>query len=219
LSHNIVKDWERGSKEPLFTRIAEKIRPGAPLKERVAMSIYRLKVQQNRLEGASMRMQQHDRELFNKCIAAQMAKDSARAAMYANECAEVRKMAKITLRCQLALEQAALRLETVQEFGDIAVMMGPVAGVVRAIKSQVAGVMPEVSYELGEIGETLNGMVLEVGEATGQTYGVETSNEEAQRILNEANAIAEQRMKERFPELPSTALPTPEKTSETSMQR
>ena len=209
-------DWDR---QPLRARITTKVHHSASLDERLAETIFRLRAQENRLAAASSRMQQHDKEMFDKCVRAQMDKDSARAGMYANECAQIRKMAKVTLQCQLALEQAALRLETVQEFGDIAVMMGPVASVVHAIKTQVAGVMPEVSYELGEIGETLNGMVLEVGEATGQTYGVETSNEEAQRILNEANTIAEQRMKEKFPELPSTALPTFEKTSETSIQR
>jgi len=50
--------------------------------------------------------------------------------MYANEIAEIRKIAKVTLRSELALEQVVLRLETIQEFGDVAAMMGPVAGVV-----------------------------------------------------------------------------------------
>src|SRR5439155_6264603 len=81
--------------------------------------------------------------------------DTARSTMYANEIAEIRKMAKITLRSELALEQVGLRLETIQEFGDVAATMGPIAGVVAAIKNQVQGVIPQVGYELGEISESL----------------------------------------------------------------
>jgi division protein CdvB (Snf7/Vps24/ESCRT-III family) len=164
-------------------------------------------------------MQGHDREMFDKCIKAQMQHDNARAAMYANESAELRKMAKITLHSQLALEQVALRLETIREFGDVAAMMAPVASVVRAIHKQIAGVIPEVGFELGEIGEMLNGMVMEAGEATGTGYDFEASNEEAQKILTEAGAIAEQRMKERFPELPTASVATTERTGAQGLTR
>jgi division protein CdvB (Snf7/Vps24/ESCRT-III family) len=182
------------------------------MKERISQAQYRLKVQQSRLDAASNRMQQHDREMFDKCVKAQLTHDGARAAMYANECAEVRKIAKVTLHAQLALESVTLRLETIREFGDIASMMGPVASVVRSIHNQISGVIPAVGYELSEIGEMLNGMVIEAGEATGASYDMEASGAEAQRILDEANTIAEQRMKERFPELPATTAPTPQGT-------
>jgi len=205
----MIRNWEREPKEPLREKISGIFGRKTPLKEKIVMCIYRLKTQKTKIADSGAKMQQRDRDYFNKCVTAQMAKDSARAAMYANECAEVRKMAKITLRCELALEQITLRLETVQQFGDLAAMMGPVVGVVQAIKNQIQGVMPQVSYELGAIGETLNGVVIEVGEATGSGYDISTSSGEAQRILTEANTIAEQRMKERFPELPAApAIPT-----------
>jgi len=40
-----------------------------------------------------------------------------------------------------------------------------------------------------------------------------TSGEEADKILEDANAIAEQKMKERFPTLPATTLPSLEQTN------
>lgn len=208
-------DWDR---QPLTTRITNRMHRGVPLKERVDEAIFRLRVQGNRLDGAAARMQQHDKEMFNKCVRAQMDKDAARAAMYANECAQVRKMAKVTLQCQLALEQAALRLETVREFGQVASMMAPVAAVVRSVQGQITGVIPEVGFELGEIGEMLNSVVYEVGEASGSNYEVQTSNEEAQRILTEANTLAEHRMQQRFPDLPAAPAPVPQKGTEQGFQ-
>jgi len=205
LTHGILRDWDREPREPLVSRVGGHFRHRVPVKEQLSTAIYRLKVQQNKLESAASRMQQHDRDIFTKCVNAQMTRDAARAAMYANECAEVRKMAKVTLQCELALEQVSLRLETAEAFGDIAQMMAPVASVVHSIKNQISGVIPEVGFELSEIGEVLNSVVAETGEATGTSYDVEASSAEAQRILSEANVIAEQHMKEKFPDLPATA--------------
>lgn len=203
MAHGFLRDWEREPREPLVTRVSGHFHHQVPIKEQLATATYRLKVQENKLESASLRMQQHDRDIFTKCVNAQMTHDVARAAMYANECAEVRKMAKVTLQCQLALEQVSLRLETIEAFGDIAQMMAPVASVVHSIKNQISGVIPEVGFELSEIGEVLNSVVMEVGESTGTSYDVEASGVEAQRILGEANVIAEQHMKEKFPDLPA----------------
>ncbi len=219
LSHRIIRDWDGGQRETLFSRIDQRLHVHrTPLREKIATSIYRLRIQENKLEATSSKLMHQDRELFNKCVAAQVANDHARAAMYANECAEIRKMAKTALRCQLALEQVTLRLETVEEFGDVAAMMAPVASVVRSIKSQISGILPEVSFELSDIGETLNGIVLEAGEATGQTFESDMPNEEAQRILNEASAISEQRIRENFPELPASTSTVPQKDAESFLR-
>ena len=188
-----------------------------PMKEQLASAMYRLKAQENKLESAASRMQQHDRDIFSKCVNAQMSHDTMRASMYANECAEVRKMAKVTLQCQLALEQVSLRLETIEAFGDIAQMMAPVATVVSSIKTQISGIIPEVGFELNQIGEVLNSVVMEAGESTGGSYDVEASGVESQRILSEANVIAEQHMKEKFPDLPSSNLTESHRAGETSI--
>ncbi|MEM2864495.1 MAG: hypothetical protein QW569_04970 [Candidatus Bathyarchaeia archaeon] len=132
---------------------------------------------------------------------ARMAHDDPRAIIYANECAEVRKIAKLTLASQLALEKAILRLETVKEFGDLASAMSHIPQVIHMIRAQIAGIMPETSYELNDICATLEDIALQTGEALTDT-SLQPSTEEAQTILREANVIAEQQVRERFPELP-----------------
>ena len=178
------------------------------MKRRIGECLFKLKLQTRKLERTSYHMQQRDQALYGKCVLAVQGKNSELASMYANECAELRKMAKVVLHSQLALEQVTLRLETVSEFGNIAYTMLPVAGVVKNLKSQLQGVMPEVSMELSQVNETLEGMVMEVGEATESTFDLSASTEESQKILSEANFVAEQKMKERFPELPP--IPTSE---------
>lgn len=182
-------------------KFKESIRP-TPMRQRISECLFKLKVQQRKLERTSYHMQQRDQALYGKCVLAVQGKNTQLASMYANECAELRKMAKVVLHSELALEQVTLRLETVHEFGDLANAMTPVANVVRTLKSQLEGVMPEVSLELSEVNETLEGLAVEVGETTETSFGVMSSSEESQHILQEANIVAEQKMKERFPELP-----------------
>ncbi len=186
---------------PWTRRFKEAMRP-TPMRQRINECLFKLKVQQRKLERTSYHMQQRDQALYGKCVLALQSKNTELASMYANECAELRKMAKVVLHSELALEQVTLRLETVHEFGDIAYTMLPVANVVRTLKSQLEGVMPEVSLELSEVNETLGGLAVEVGEATETTFDLSSSSEESQKILQEANMVAEQKMKERFPELP-----------------
>jgi division protein CdvB (Snf7/Vps24/ESCRT-III family) len=206
MSEKFLKNWESSDREALFHRFKTGINPGPPLKQRLTNTLYRLNVVSHRLNDSASRLEQRGREFFDKCTAAQIAKDNDRAAMYANECAEIRKMAKIVLHSQMAIEQVTLRLETVKDFGEVAAQMAPVVPIVQAIKTQLVGVMPQVSSELSTIGDTLNSFIVEAGETMGTGYDMVASGEEAQRILREAGAIADQKMIEKFPELP-TSLP------------
>ncbi len=150
----------------------------------------------------SVRLQQRDKEMFQRCIGAQLSKDSAHAALYANECAEIRKMAHLTLSSELALERVILRMQTIEEFGDIMAQIAPVIGVVRETRGRIAGVIPEVASELGEVNNMLSDMSLETGEVQEQDFDLTASTAEAKKVLEESSAIASQEMKERFPELP-----------------
>jgi len=208
---DIFKTWESSSQPSTFSKLTNAMRKPQPLREKISFTIYKLKVQQGRLEQAYQRMQKHYNGLFRRCTNSVLAKDSARASIYANECAEIRKMCQTMLRGQFAIEQVVLRLETIEEFGDIAVEMNPVANVINSIKGNLAGVVPEVSYRLGEIGTSMNDLVMDSGRVTATSWNVITSGEEAEKILGDANAIAEEKMKEKFPTLPTTTLPSLEK--------
>jgi len=131
-----------------------------------------------------------------------LSKDTAHAALYANECAEIRKMAHITLSSELALERVILRLQTIEEFGDVMAQLAPVIGIVRETRGRIAGVIPEVAGELGEVNNMLSDMSLETGEVQEQGFDLTASSSEARKVLEESSSIASQQIKERFPELP-----------------
>ena len=200
---DFAKSWARDNRVPISRKIVDTMSQ-EPLKDRITQTIFRLNMVRRKLEDSRLRIEQKHKTLFSKCVKSQEAKDPHTAVMYANECSQVRKIAQSIITSQLALEQVVLRLETVQDFGDVAAEIMPAASVIRAVKGRLAGVIPEVSMQLGMIGQTLDSLVLEVGEATGQSWNVMVAGEDADKVLAEATTIAEQKVREGFPELPRT---------------
>jgi division protein CdvB (Snf7/Vps24/ESCRT-III family) len=187
----------------LWRKIEDKLKvSNKPLRERIVKAVYNLQIQKDKLENTLNKLQRRDRQVFEKCIGAHLSNDIAHAVMYANECAEIRNMAKLIMSAQLSIERVILRLETVKEFGDIMTQLSPVIGIVSEVSKKLSGVVPEVSNELDKIHRILNQTILETGVYTQRADTPQVLNEEAQRIIEEASAIAEQKIKERFPELP-----------------
>ncbi|MDI6847116.1 MAG: Snf7 family protein [Candidatus Bathyarchaeia archaeon] len=204
MSERFAKKWEERRDEQTFTeRIKETVRPPGPLKPRLDIAVRRIELQVQKLDQASERFSQRDKSIFARIVDAYTKHDMARANVFANELAEIRKMEKMIMHARLALEQITLRLRTVSELGDVVSALGPAVGVLRAVKSGMANIFPEAERELGQIGNLLSGIIVDAGQSTGTTINFETANEDAQKILTEAAAVAEQKVKEKFPELPA----------------
>lgn len=186
----------------IIRRFEDKLHP-TPMKERIEHASFRLHAQLDKLEHMYLRLHQRDTELFQRCVGAQASNDVAHAKIYANECAEIRRIAKIVLGSQLALEKVILRLETVEEFGSIMMQMAPVMSIVKETKSKIAGIVPQVATELGEVNGMLSDLTIEAGEVTSTELPIEASDAEAKKVLEETGVIAEEQLREHFPDLPS----------------
>jgi len=194
--------WEKKDEPSFSAKVKDAVRPPGPLKPRLDGATKRIEMQIQRLDQASNRFQERDKTIFNRIVDAYAKHDTARANVFANELAEIRKMEKMIFHAKLALEQITLRLKTVTELGDVAVTLLPVVGVIGDIKSGMAAISPQAEKELGEIGNLLSGIVVDAGSATGMSINFESVNEDSAKILDEAQTIAESRMKDTFPELP-----------------
>ena len=196
------KRWAGGP--TVGEKIKELFKKKEPIKQKIVMADYKIRAMISRLEVFIERLRERDRTLFEKVVDALTQGDEVRAAMYANEIAEIRKMVKQLTITQVALEQVALRLDTVLTMGDIMSGLIPVVGVIKELRGIIKGIMPEISLELSEVEEGLRDVVISAGEALGMPTGEIYTTPEARKILEEAKVIAEQRMKEKFPELPAT---------------
>jgi division protein CdvB (Snf7/Vps24/ESCRT-III family) len=201
LSARFAKKWEeRQGEQPFTERIKGAVRPPGPLKPRLDFAVRRIELQVQKLDQATDRFSQRDKSIFTKIVNAYTKHDMPRANVFANELAEIRKMERMIMHARLALEQIVLRLRTVSELGDVVSTLGPAIGVLRSVRAGMSNVFPEA--ELGQIGDILSGVIMEAGQSTGLAINFDTSNEDAQKILTEAATVAEQKIKEKFPELP-----------------
>ena len=203
MSERFAKKWEtKRDEQPFANKIREAVKPPGPLRPRLDFAVRRIELQVQKLDQATDRFGQRDKTIFARIVDAYSKHDTARANVFANELAEIRKMEKLIMNARLALEQIVLRLRTVSELGDVVSTLGPAVGVLRSVRAGLVSVFPEAENELGEIGNMLSGIMIEAGQGSGMTLNFDAVNEDASKILTEAATVAEQRIKEKFPELP-----------------
>ena len=198
MSKKFSKKWE-GSK----SRFIPSIRKPKPLRPQINYAANRVELQIQRINSYTNRYMERDRNIFEKIVQAHEKHDSQRLKILANELAEVRKQRNLLMNAKLSLDNVALRLRTVFEFGNFVSAVSPVVGTLQNIKSRISGILPEVGSELDEVGIRLNDLMIEMGQSTGTAFDFEASSEDAQKIIQEAAMIAENRMKMKLPDLPA----------------
>jgi division protein CdvB (Snf7/Vps24/ESCRT-III family) len=183
------------------------------LEKKAIIAQYRLKTAMGRIANYLEKLSERDKVLFESIVDALMKRDEVRAKMYAREVAEIRKISKQLLTVQYALEHAALKLETFLIYGGAVNEVVPVIGVMKEAIGIVKNIAPDVWIDLQVA-------VRELEAAMGEgivdlTLGVDVGlDAEAKKILEEAKIVAEQKMREKFPELPKIpSVPEPGATT------
>lgn len=153
---------------------------------------------------ASLRLKERDKSLFQTCVTALRANNRERAAICANELAEVRKLINFLQQVELAIERVILRLETVKELSDIVIDLKPALRTLQSVSKQLFDVLPEVSSELSQIndviGETIYSTKISADEVI---IPVDRLTPAGEQILKEVAGFLEQRLAEKLPEPPA----------------
>ena len=206
---SILNNWNTKEKEPLLAKVKDKVTPQPPLRNRVEITQRAMQTLISRLDQKQSRLKSHDTALFDKVVEATQTHDKNRAAAYANELAELRKITSNVTQMKLVLEQINLRMGTVQDFGDIVTSITPIVSVIKGMRSSMSGILPEASSEMSEIGEMMNGLIADAGQFGGSSPLIESSSAETNSILAEAAAVAEVNNEEKFPSPSSSTTSTP----------
>jgi division protein CdvB (Snf7/Vps24/ESCRT-III family) len=122
--------------------------------------------------------------------------------MLSNELAQTKKTAKMISQIKMAVEQVNLRLESTISMGDAVESIGPAIGALTRVKSGLAGAMPDVDLQLGEMNGVFNEVIANMGSVGNTSFEFNARGEDIERILSEASAVAEQRTNENLPDVP-----------------
>ena len=194
--------WSKPPTPGLTERINDALKPKGSLKPRVEMAIKRLQAQISKLDNMLSKLKERDEKIFQRVVIATQQHDTQTSKVLSNELAEIRKVSKILGNARMALEQIELRLTTAHDLGDTVVTIMPTIGLMKNLKSSLSKFMPGAEQEISKMAEMLGGLMTETfsGDAT---FGIdESTNAESDKILQEAAAVAETTVDNKFPNTP-----------------
>ncbi|HEX9845035.1 MAG TPA: Snf7 family protein [Candidatus Nitrosotenuis sp.] len=197
------KNWARQDTASFSDKIKDSVKPQGALKPRIQTAVNKLQLQISKMDSMLNKLHERDAQLFKRIVAAMQQHDTSASRVLSNELAEIRKVTKMLSNARIALEQVQLRLTTIHDLGDAMVAIGPAMSTMKGLKSSLGRFMPEADAELNAMTQTLGGLMMD--SLAGDSFSVESdvSSEETERILQEASAVAEQQIGERFPSVPS----------------
>ena len=197
------KTWTRPESVGLSEKLRETVKPHGALKPRIEGAVNMFQGQISKMDAMLTKLRQRDEQLFKRIVAAMQQHDASTSRVLSNELAEIRKVTKMLGNARMALEQVQLRLTTIHDLGDAMVAIAPAMSTMKGLKSSLGRFMPEADSELNAMTQTLNGLMMD--SLAGGDFNVDSdvSNEETEKILQEASAVAEQQIGDRFPSVPS----------------
>ena len=200
---NFDKTWSRTESPSVTGKIRDAVKPQGALKPRIQNAVNKLQVQISKMDSMLTRLRERDAQLFRRIVTAMQQHDTSASRVLSNELAEIRKVTRMLGNARMSLEQVQLRLTTIHDLGDAMVAIGPAMSTMKGLKSSLGRFMPEADSELNSMTQTLNGLMVE--SLAGDSFNVESdvSSEETEKILQEASAVAEQQIGDKFPSVPS----------------
>jgi division protein CdvB (Snf7/Vps24/ESCRT-III family) len=197
------KNWARQDTASFTDKIKDSVKPQGALKPRIQTAVNKLQLQISKMDSMLNKLHERDAQLFKRIVAAMQQHDTSASRVLSNELAEIRKVTKMLSNARIALEQVQLRLTTIHDLGDAMVAIGPAMSTMKGLRSSLGRFMPEADAELNAMTQTLGGLMMD--SLAGDAFSVESdiSSEETDKILQEASAVAEQQIGERFPSVPS----------------
>ena len=191
--------------EKLSQAFMGRVKPEAPLKNRLDTAQKKLQLQISKLAEIDTKLQQKNNMIFEKIVDSKKTNNETYAKVYANELAEIRKHQKMVNNAKLSMEQIQIRLNTVSELGDVVVTLSPCMSLIKGLSTSLGGMMPSVSDSMQDLSSMLGDIVTGSSITHDGSLGqIESTNSDAQSILEEAQSIVEGQARQSMPEPPST---------------
>lgn len=188
-----------------FTTLSSK----RALRKSILEIVIKLREYKDMLEETVSRLRSRHDELFKSAITAYVRGDKAKATIYVNELAEIRKIITNIYTAVLALEKAILRIETIKELSSVNPTLTSVLAILNVLKGQISNVVPEVATGIETLSNEIRNLIVTTsGNVIPQDRVSDTMSAEAQKILQEVKEIAEAKLSKSLPQIPDELLKT-----------
>jgi len=156
----------------------------------------------SRIELACSKLAKRDQELFDACVFYTKKGSKARASIYANEVAEIRRVLSILEYTRLSVERAILRLDTLRVISPTLEPLQEAFREVRNALGLVANVMPSMTPEINKLNNVVNEILEETEFNVSMPAPIAVNDPDVESILREAASYVEEELKIKIPEPP-----------------
>ena len=201
---NFGNTWQRAPKDGISEQIQGVFKKDAPLKPRIDNAVKGLNRPISKLDKTSNDLSQKEKKLFDKIVQAKQNGNISQARALANELSQIRKTNSLVGNMKLSVERTQLRLSTTSTIGDAIVTMKPAVSTMKAVVPTMNNVLSQASNEV----ESMGGMLGDImpGTIGDDAFGdSSTSSPETDSILQEAAAVAETKVGDKFPSAPTSS--------------
>jgi len=203
---NFGQAWQRPPTQGVSEKLQGLVKKEKPLKPRVESTIRGLNRPISKLDSTSKQLSKKEQQLFNKIVQAKQNGNIKAAKVLATELVQMRKTGSMIGKMKLSVEKTQLRLSTVNAVGDVIVSMQPAVSTMKAVVPAMNKIMPQASAELESMGNLLGDMMPGSIGSDNSFADSEMSSQETDSILQEAAAIAETQIGDKFPTVPNDSV-------------
>jgi division protein CdvB (Snf7/Vps24/ESCRT-III family) len=166
----------------------------------------KLKKQQYKLGQVIIKLTRRDKVLFRTCATALKEKNKERAAIFATELAELRKLTKVLYHTQILVERIILRLETLKEFNSAFADLKPVLKNLQSVTKSLGSFMPQMAVEMERVNETIfEVMTMSKIDTSKLEVPTDVKTPGGEEVLAEVAEFLEDQIIEKLPEPPVSA--------------
>jgi len=198
------KEVWTGKKGGFVESLKKNLAPQKNLRPRLENAVKLLQKQMTKLDVSIRNLREKDRVYFAKVVESIKNHDRTMATLYANELVEIRKALKVLKQARYAIHSVVVRLKTVESVSDAAAEILPAMQVLRNVKGMVSYILPIAEDGLNEVGSVLQDIMWEATQTGETAIDMTAANDEAIKILNEAERLAKEDMKKELPGIPES---------------
>ncbi|MGH1521135.1 MAG: Snf7 family protein, partial [Nitrosopumilus sp.] len=200
----ISNSWNKVAGESISQKVMGKVKPDAPLKNKIDIAQRKLQFQISKLSSINEKLQKKHDAIFEKIVNAQKNNKPSYAQAYAGELTQVRKMKNMVGGAKLSMEQIKLRLDTVSELGDVVVTLSPCMSIIKGLSPSLSGIMPEANASMQDLsqilGDVMSGSSID---AAGDSFNLDTgASADTMAILEEAQGVIAGQTQTAIPDVP-----------------
>jgi division protein CdvB (Snf7/Vps24/ESCRT-III family) len=165
------------------------------LREKINRAIRGVDVHRRELDNLRARLETRMKSLYETMLKAKQNKEEAKATVFANELAELKRVVRVVTTSQLALTQIVTRMESMRDVGDAIFQMSSAMQEVGKANKSVSGIIPSFNLVTDEINATFTETMTDLGQVS-PNIAINLENDSTSDIIESAQRFAEEKVSE-----------------------